>query len=209
MRFNLPAYPTVHFSESIWVQCPNCQDMGLVRTHLSRYNIPFPTGYSTQFACKYCHYSKTHNEDWYGYYQGTSYQTCGFCGSGLSFISEPTKAPYEKVILSCDACKQTKPYPLKWYRYKEDKPIDPFFGLDLWMQTSIKSNTLWLYNQDHLAYLRAYVQAKLRADDQRHKYSMISNLPQWVKAAKNRDLIIRKLNQLEKELKNKIKPYQS
>lgn len=197
MRFNQPAYPTVYFSDEIWVKCPKCNELALVETELGKYNIPFPTGYKTKLECKNCNFLKSDNIEWYGYYRATLRRACGFCGSYISYASAPTKTPYEKAGVRCDTCKKEKEYELKWYRFKDDKPTDPFFGLELWMQIEIKSNTLWLYNLDHLNYLREYVQAKLREDDSRHKYSMITNLPQWVKTAKNRDLIVKKLNKLE------------
>jgi len=56
-----------------------------------------------------------------------------------------------------------------------------------------------MYNIDHLDYLKEYVEAKLREDDARHKYSMITNLPQWVKSSKNRDIIVKRLNKLKSE----------
>jgi hypothetical protein len=60
-----------------------------------------------------------------------------------------------------------------------------------------------LYSLKHLKYLKEYVAAKLREDNDRHKYSMITNLPQWIKSAKNREAILKKLSKLEVEI-NKI-----
>ena len=73
-------------------------------------------------------------------------------------------------------------------------------GYELWLQADVKGNILWVYNQEHLSYLRDYISAKLRDVDGRHKYSLIANLPQWVKDAKNRDTIVKKLNKLEQQL---------
>ena len=204
MRFNQPAGGTMHFSKKIWVVCPNCNDLGLVETELEAYNIPFPKDYSTKFKCTNCDLKKENSQEWFGYYQGTINQACGFCGSRISFTSEPSKERCESAKVKCETCSREKEYKLKVSRYRGDKPTDPFFGLELWLQTNIKSNVLWLYNLDHLKSLREYVEAKLRDDDGRHKYSMISNLPQWVTSAKNRALIVRKLNRLETSLKNKM-----
>lgn len=203
MRFNKPAFATVHFSEKIWVRCPDCNDIGLVTTELGRYNIPQPSGYKTQFHCTNCDLKITDNTDWYGYCQGTIYQACGFCGSRIYFTSKPTKELYRTTNIECDICKKEKEYEIKWYRFQQEKPTDPFFGFELWLQATVKSNILWLYNLEHLNYLREYVGAKLREDDGRHKYSMITNLAQWITSAKNRDIIIKKLNKLEIELQRK------
>ena len=204
MRFNQSARGTIHFSEQIWVVCPNCNDIGLVETQLKAYSIPFPKDYSTKFKCLSCNLKKENSQEWFGYYQGRVYQACGFCGSRISYTSEPTKERCESAKVKCETCSKEREYELKVCRYRGDKPIDPFFGLELWLQTNIKSNVLWLYNLKQLKYLREYVEAKLRDDDERHKYSMISNLPQWMKSAKNRALIVRKLNRLETDLKNKM-----
>jgi transcription elongation factor Elf1 len=200
MRFTKLAYPTVYFSERIWVRCPDCDDIGLVETKLGKYTIPFPHDHKSTFNCKKCGLTKESDQEWFGYYQGFCGRGCGFCGSKISYTTEPTKKTYHHITIKCDVCKKEKNYRLKWYRYKEDKPTDPYFGLELWLQTNVKDNTLWIYNIEHLSYLREYVASKLREDDNRHKYSMITNLPQWIKSAKNRELILKKLDNFEKEL---------
>ncbi len=200
MRFTQPAYPTVYFSEKILVKCPDCGSVGHIDTELGKYTIPFPHNHKSIFNCSSCGLKKETNEKWYGYCQGFVGRSCGFCGSQINYTSEPTKRPYESVTIKCQSCNREKDYELKWYRYKEEKPTDPYFGLDLWLQTDIKDKILWVYNIDHLTYLKDYIASKLREDDGRHKYSMITNLPQWIKSAKNRDLILKKLDRLEKKL---------
>jgi transcription elongation factor Elf1 len=200
MRFNKPAYPTVYFSEKIWVKCPSCEQRGLVSTELGKYTIPFPNEHQSVFNCNNCGSSKESKDEWFGYYQGFVGRGCSFCGSHVAFTSRPTKQPFQSTLIKCDVCKNEREYSINWYRFKEDKPTDPYFGLELWLQTEVKGNVLWVYNIDHLNYLKEYVSAKLREDDGRHKYSMISNLPQWIKSSKNRDIILRKLSKLEQEI---------
>ncbi|WP_070138515.1 hypothetical protein [Crocinitomix algicola] len=203
MRFNKPAYPTVHFSEEIWVNCPKCSEPALVKTELPKYTLPFPRGHKSICSCSHCGFQETNESNWSGFVQGFINRACGNCGSGISYTTEPTKEPYETSEITCDVCKATREYEIKWYRYRNDKPTDPYFGFDLFLQTSIKDNVLWLYNIDHLDYLKEYVEAKLREDDVRHKYSMITNLPQWVKSSKNREVIVKKVNKLRHELEKK------
>ncbi|SFT39914.1 hypothetical protein SAMN05216474_0343 [Lishizhenia tianjinensis] len=199
MRFNKPAYPTVYFSEEIWVKCPKCFKAALAKTKLPQYKIPFPRGHQSACNCAYCGFHEIDENHWSGYLQGFLKNVCGHCGSGISYATEPTKEPYIKSEITCEVCKSTQEYNLKWYRYREDKPTDPFFGFDLWLQTSIKENVLWVYNIDHLDYLMEYVNATLREDNGRHKYSMIRNLPHWVKSGKNRKIIVKKLSKLKRE----------
>ncbi len=203
MRFTQPAYPTVYFSDKIWVKCPDCGGMGRVETEPVKNAIPFSHSRKSTFCCTKCSLTQQSDEKWFGYFQGFVERSCGFCGTHICYSTQPTKEPYELVMLKCDACKKEKDYALNWYRYKVDKPTDPYFGLELWLQIDIKDNILWMYNMDHLLYLKDYVAAKLREDDGRHKYSMITNLPQWVKSAKNRALILKKIERLEKEMGKK------
>lgn len=203
MKFNKPAYPTVYFSEEIWVKCPKCSEPALVKTELPKYTIPFPTGHKSVCNCNSCGFQDTENDKWSGYLQGFINRSCGNCGSRISHTTEPTRKPYESSELTCGVCKTKREYQIQWYQYRNDKATDPYFGFDLWLQTSIKENVLWLYNNDHLDYLKEYVEAKLRDDDGRHKYSMITNLPQWVKSSKNRDVIVKKLNKLKSEFEKK------
>jgi len=74
----------------------------------------------------------------------------------------------------------------------------------LCLQTDIKGKIIWFYNIDHLKYLKDYIASKLREDDGRHKYSLITNLPQWIKSAKNRNLILKKIDRLENEFNKKV-----
>ncbi|PCJ67591.1 MAG: hypothetical protein COA58_00200 [Bacteroidetes bacterium] len=203
MRFNKPAYPIVHFSELIWVQCPSCSELALATTELPKYTIPFPSGHKSRCGCKYCGFQQSGDKKWSGYLEGIVNQSCGHCGTKIYDASEPTKEPYKSCKVTCMTCNDEREYPITWHRYREDKSTDPYFGFELWLQTSIKDNVLWLYNLDHLNYLKGYVSAKLREDNGRYKYSMIANLPQWIKSSKNRELIVKKLNKLEQEFLKK------
>ncbi|MFD1553988.1 hypothetical protein DNU06_16970 [Putridiphycobacter roseus] len=204
MRFNKPAYPTVYFSEEIWVNCPKCSKPALVRTELPKYTIPFPTGHKSICNCNHCGFQNSQIEKWSGFVQGFVNRACGNCGTGFCYSTEPTRVPYNSTKITCEVCSRMKEYEIQWYRYRNDKATDPYFGFDLFLQSNIKDNILWLYNLNHLEYLQEYVEAKLRVDDGRHKYSMITNLPQWVKSSKNRDLVIKKLIKMKKDFKKII-----
>ncbi|WP_417857612.1 hypothetical protein [Xanthomarina gelatinilytica] len=201
MRFTQPAYPTVFFSEKIFAKCNQCNGVGIVKTKLGKYIIPFPHNHKSTFSCTNCGTIKKDSKEWHGYFQGFLSISCGYCGSGIVHSTKPVKTTTKTTQLKCGVCKKEKEYQLKWYRYRKDKSIDPYFGLDLWLQVNFKSHFLWIYNLEHLKYLKEYVASKLREDNDRHKYSMITNLPQWIKSAKNRDAILKKLNILEKEIK--------
>ena len=206
MRFTQPPYPTVFFSEKIVVKCNECNGVGIVKTTLGKYITPFPLNHKSTFTCTSCGVIKKHSKEWHGYYQGFLTIPCGSCGSKIVYTTKPEKKITETTQIQCEICKKVKDYQLVWYRYRKDKSIDPYFGLDLWLQINFKNHFLWVYNLEHLKYLKEYVASKLREDNDRHKYSMITNLPQWIKSAKNRDALIKKLHTLEKEIQKINRP---
>ena len=81
---------------------------------------------------------------------------------------------------------------------------DPVFGLRLWLSLRCCGETLWAYDRRHLGEIRAYVAADLRErvpDPYRvpnhwSNTSMISRLPRWLKARKNRAAILRAIDRL-------------
>lgn len=185
-----------YFSEHIWVHCPKCSELALIETVLPKYTIPFPRNHKSVCDCKSCGFKDSKNEMWHGYFQGSISRACGHCGSRVNHTTEPTREIYKASEIACEVCKNVREYELNWLPYRKEMATDPFFGLDIWLQLNIKNQLLWLYNMDHLNYLKEYVEATLRDEIDRHKYSMIANLPQWVKSSKNRELIVKKLNKL-------------
>lgn len=63
----------------------------------------------------------------------------------------------------------------------------------------MKNNVLWGYNTKHLEYIKIYIKATLREDNNRNKYSLIANLPQWMLSSKNRETVVKKIDKLIKE----------
>jgi hypothetical protein len=81
-------------------------------------------------------------------------------------------------------------------------PVDPFFGLPLWLQAGCcGGRTLWAFNRRHLDLLEAYVGAKLRERcASPGSSSMLARLPAWVKSAKHRDEVLRTISRLRSSL---------
>jgi hypothetical protein len=78
------------------------------------------------------------------------------------------------------------------------RAVDPFFGFALWYQAvCCGGRTLWALHDAHLALLEGYVAAGLRERSlPRPKKTMVDRLPVWLKAAKNRDEVLRVLARL-------------
>ncbi len=79
--------------------------------------------------------------------------------------------------------------------------IDPFFCFPLWLRTDFEGHVLWAYNIKHLDFLRDHIDAKLRERNGQELFnkSLGSRLPKWMTAKKNREILLRKI----KELQNK------
>jgi hypothetical protein len=75
--------------------------------------------------------------------------------------------------------------------------IDPHFGQPLLFVDEGRHGCLWAYNLNHLDELRRYVAATLRerSSDAGNK-SMASRLPAWIKLAKNRASILKRIERL-------------
>lgn len=83
----------------------------------------------------------------------------------------------------------------------EGIPVDPFFGLPLWLQAPCCGRTLWAYNGEHLGTLAGYVSAGLREEAQpRAGYTMVEILPRWMKLAKHRREVLRVVDRLRRTL---------
>ena len=79
--------------------------------------------------------------------------------------------------------------------------IDWYFGQPLWLQVECAGHTLWAYNLSHIEFLENLVAAKLRLRDRPVDTTYVnkrlaSRLPPWMLSAKNRDAVLRGLEQL-------------
>lgn len=77
------------------------------------------------------------------------------------------------------------------------RPVDPVFGLDLWVTAPFKGEVVWAYNVAHLRFLREVVGADLRERVPNRNSSLASRRPGWMKAAKNRAALLSIIDDLE------------
>ena|SRR5690606_22482680 len=137
---------------------------------------------------------------------------CPKCGQKATVVGASVNAPateYEKLVrFSCLACGYAIKYgnTPKFTAFINSKgkavrsrmlflntTCDPFFGFSLWYIIETPYGMLWAYNLIHLNVIEAYI-----ADIQRERNglspqnnSLASRLPQWVKAAKHRTLLLK------------------
>ncbi|MEZ5427849.1 MAG: hypothetical protein R2747_16385 [Pyrinomonadaceae bacterium] len=75
--------------------------------------------------------------------------------------------------------------------------FDWYFRLPLWLAVPCGGETLWAYNREHLELIEDYVSAKLRERTKKGGNSFLSRLPKWIKAAKNRDQVLKAIGRLK------------
>jgi hypothetical protein len=192
------------FAERVIVVCPSCQGPALVVCK-SKYAVPFIPK-NARVHCLRCSFGPTSSDhEWFGPATGIIKERCPICGykwiketiqhKGITGKTQKTKA------VQCPSCEQMSAAPIRWVLNRfEGLAIDPVFGLPLWLCTSCLGNSLWAYNEKHLQALTAYVGATLRERTAGRHWSMFARLPQWLKAAKNRENILRGLSRLEQRL---------
>ena len=109
----------------------------------------------------------------------------------------------DKVRASCFECGYTKDKSsnqLSFYGY--DNATDGYFGFSLWLRADCAGNSLWAFNDKHLTFLESYVSANLRERTKDEEWgwsnsSLASRLPKWIKLSKNRDALLKALNELK------------
>lgn len=77
--------------------------------------------------------------------------------------------------------------------------IDPFFYLPLWYRTNFENNVMWAYNKEHIEFLKLHIEAKLRERNGQElaNKSLGSRLPRWMNSKKNRESLLKLLNELQ------------
>jgi hypothetical protein len=78
-------------------------------------------------------------------------------------------------------------------------PRDPFLHQQLWLQTACRGHVLWAFNEAHIDFLRAVVQAKLRenAPGSHSSDNYSGRLPRWVCDRRNRAEVLKALDRLQ------------
>jgi hypothetical protein len=77
-------------------------------------------------------------------------------------------------------------------------PVDPWFGVPLWLADDFHGHTVWAFNPAHLKVLRDFVAAEVRerTPTSGAAMSMLEKLPGWMTSAKNRDGVLSVLDRL-------------
>lgn len=126
---------------------------------------------------------------------------CPRCLRRASVVPLPGTEPklFAPRRLACARCGYSK----DWQRQQISigGPTDWYFRQPLWLQTSCCGQTLWAYNAGHLDFLEAYIRADLRERVPKSNRSVASRLPGWMKAAHNRDAVLKGIERLRQKLR--------
>jgi hypothetical protein len=106
------------------------------------------------------------------------------------------------IKVSCKNCGKAKFYEAKHARNTIDSqaPIDPYFGLQLWLQSGFDGSILWAYSCAHLDFLEEYIGAKLREEKVVSKRSLVQNMPAFISKAGNRAKLLKLISRMRKSI---------
>ena len=186
-RFDDDRRYLVEFMDHADVRCPKCDCKAAVtrRTEAS----------AARVVCSSCPFAASIEETgWLGPMRGLVRRRCGMCGQWLERrLSGPRPPRVAHLACTCG------------FEFDEDVimervingPVDPVFGLELWLTALFRNELVWAYNVEHLRFLREFVGADIRERVPNQNSSLASRLPRWMKAAKNRTALLAVINGLE------------
>lgn len=184
-----------NFYNEIFVKCPKCESRAIVKS-ISKKNCECGKCITMTFECKHC-FCKM-DEPIYQYVAyGKEY--CNNCFEKFEYKSQPLKEKPLMYKTKCPNCNFQEEWKTKAYRVRKESKQDDglvkecWYNLPLWFQKEVGDNIFWAYNQDHIDYLERYIQADLRERNSKVNYSssLVARLPQFVKAAKNREKLLK------------------
>lgn len=187
------------FNNQIFVKCPKCEGKAVVKLEYTdeykkeNYNAII---YHPIFECKQCFYKL--NELIYQYvaYGNTH---CSNCFEYYEFESQILNAEPQKNKAKCPHCNFQEELEPKIKQVLKNRRIfdglrrEQWYNFPLWFQKEFNGEVFWAYNLDHIDYLERYIKADLRERNNRGSGNgtMASRLLQFVKAAKNREKLLK------------------
>lgn len=194
-RFQDKNITLYHFEDEIFVECPKCKKRAVItKDH--------PKAYDSQrtLKCPNCSHIQKGRK--------TSFDIelrclCPNCTFEMKIDIPDVNKKKETIAVKCKNCGATENYPPKniaqeWKYSNPGHPSDSYFGLPLWLVENFRDNNFWALNYEHLSYLKEYISAQLREKNNRLHWTMVEKLPDWMKSGKNRDKIVKLIDQLER-----------
>ena len=192
-RFVDENYSKYEFSDKVLVVCPKCQQ---------RAEVTYDNKTSNKaLHCFHCHHIEKDDDV---HYENTVKRRCDNCGEKI-FVNIASKKKIDSLTIKCQNCGQSRDYKPHATAFRttfkgSGDATDPHYGYPLWLQGNIKGNLFWAYNGAHLNYLKQYITAKIRERAVGETFmTMVARLPNFIKSAKNRPVLLKLIEKLEKK----------
>lgn len=177
---------------SVIVECPKCTSPAYIKMNDD-----------IEVQCSSCFYSQTYQAK----YEHTVSGVCTSCERWFneSFTDE-RQFSQKNVHILCPHCQASNQVALKqrstkariWSAPEIKGGKDPFFQLNLYLLTHYRGKLIWALNHEHLHYLIEYISADLRVKPSLYiKRHASYRLPKYMKDAKNRQGIVKALQDLQ------------
>lgn len=200
---------------TIWVECPKCSKPGKVTVlsygsfSLDYNGLKIPMN-KVVFNCLSCNHRiqnfTADNKPKFTWYTGYDYclpngNICSACGvEGKLNIPKEIKPKDKKCLISCSGCNNEREYAVQALEKEWTKiGVDEYFGLPLLFQKSIKGNLFWILNEEHLFFLKDYLERKIRKTNTIHN-NPENRIPSFIISAKNKDDILSYITKCERFL---------
>ncbi|RYE68834.1 MAG: hypothetical protein EOO81_09055 [Oxalobacteraceae bacterium] len=192
------------YASEVHVKCVRCNAAGTVLAQFQERR------WSASFECAECGLTlDSVRGDWVGPMSMSGRLPCGYCGHKwlqprISLRGWPREV-LDSVVASCPECGHESIVPVVSQRIDDGaEHNDPHFGMPLLLVDAGRYGAVWAYNAHHIQALKSYVAASLRERGvNAGNASMFSRLPAWIKSAKNREAVSKRLARLERLLLNR------
>ena len=195
------------YADRVAVRCHRCDTPGWVvgRSAAARFrclgcSLALDGGSGNAGACT-C--GRCSAGDWVGPVRYSGHRACVHCGHkwvSAALYRARAAAPVRTLMGDCGQCGRSSEVPVTLSRVRAHEAIDPHLGLPLRLVEKTAAGVLWAYNEAHLQALHAFAVAPLRERAGVANASMFSRLPQWMKLARNRVLLQRAVERLQRRL---------
>ncbi|UOG72951.1 hypothetical protein MTX78_12515 [Hymenobacter tibetensis] len=191
----LPTVRQAYMTEFL-VECPKCLRAATVTTSSPYF---FCDG---QLNCDNCQHSEKAAD--LIRYRVSVKRYCDNCGTQFEKVIPTTIRKVNELTISCPQCGITRTFKAR----NDEVRIsygntglgnDPIFHLPLWLQHTVKAQLLWAYNRHHLQDIKQYISAKLRERQARTHTTMVERLPNFIKASKNRNALLKAIEKMEQK----------
>ena len=125
---------------------------------------------------------------------GKVYVECPSCLKQAIVSANQQSIP--EIRLVCPSCGHNKT--LAHRTIVLGQAVDPYFQLPLWLTQNCCDNILWAYNYEHLDFVKQHIEARLRERNttKMSNQSLGSRLPRWMTLKKNRQSVLKAIDQL-------------